>query len=240
MLNVNDRDVVIPGQLIGEDLTCSSNCYYENSKLYSLVKGLSRVDDKNVNIIPAKGGYTPNAGDTVIGIVTDENVAGWLVDIHTAYSCFLRKDEVNDSHSRGGRNNSHRNNRRDRSFEREVSFNIGDMISTKILYVDEVCNANLCRPWKLSEGLVVTVNPKRVPRIIGRKQSMLNMIKEKTECKIVVGQNGLIWIKGAKTMDVVEAVKKIEKEAQTPGLTDMVGKMLDEKNKSHSRVDKNE
>ena len=47
----------------------------------------------------------------------------------------------------------------------------------------------------------------------------------------------MVWIKGDNTMLAVEAVRKVEKEAQSQGLTDRVSAMLDEKMKSHSRVD---
>lgn len=244
MFHVKDREIVIPGQLVGVDVQYDLNCYTDGPHVYSLVKGLVRIDGEGVSIIPTRGGYTPKFEDTVVGIITDVNVAGWVVDINTAYRCFMRKDEVNGSHfedrSGGQRGRRYPSRRRDDDYrERQprqiVSFNVGDVISAKILSVDEVYDANLTRPWKLVDGLIITVNPKRIPRLIGRKQSMLNMIKEKTGCKIVTGQNGLVWIKGENAMFVVEAVRKIEREAETQGLTDRIAMMLDEK--SRSRVD---
>ncbi|MFH1126241.1 MAG: KH domain-containing protein [Candidatus Altiarchaeota archaeon] len=247
MFHVKDRETVIPGQLVAVDIPYDSNCYSDGPHVYSLVKGMVRIDGESISVIPARGGYAPKIDDTVVGIVTDENVAGWVVEINTAYECFLRKDEVNDfrrertPRGRGYDRGPQRGEREEKPMQR-VSFNIGDVISAKIQSVDEVYNANLTRPWKLTDGLILTVNPKRIPRLIGKKQSMLNMIKEKTGCKIVTGQNGLVWVKGENILTVVEVVGKIEKEAETQGLTDRVSILLNEKMKSHSisRVDENE
>jgi exosome complex component RRP4 len=261
MFHVKDREIVTPGQLVGAGVKHDTNCYEDGEQVYSLVKGLVRIDGESVTVIPSHGGYTPKSDDTVVGIVTDGNIAGWAVDIHTAYSCFMRKDEMEGGgmpgrdgrgpprrDERGGRgqDGGRRNFQRgpprrdDRRPGSGISFKIGEVISAKVLWVDEVYNANLTRPWKLSDGLIITVNPKRIPRVIGKKQSMVNMIKEKTCCKIVVGQNGLVWIKGDNTTMVVEAVRKIEREAEISGLTDRVGAMLDDKVVLSSRVDENE
>ena len=56
----------------------------------------------------------------------------------------------------------------------------------------------------------------------------------------MTGQNGLVWIKGENATIAAEAVRKIEREAETQGLTDQVEKFLNEKVKSVSRVDENE
>ena len=67
--------------------------------------------------------------------------------------------------------------------------------------------------------------PSRVPRVIGRRGSMINMVKEETKCQITVGLNGRIWIIGptpAHEEVAVLAIKKIERETHTSGLTDRV------------------
>ena len=59
---------------------------------------------------------------------------------------------------------------------------------------------------------------------------MVNMIKDSTDTRIVVGQNGLIWIDGTpeNVMVAIEAIKMVEKEAHTTGLTDRIEKYLKE------------
>lgn len=62
---------------------------------------------------------------------------------------------------------------------------------------------------------------------------MINMIKDKTKCKIVVGQNGLVWVKGDEDMEQLtrEVIHLIEEEAHTSGLTNKI------KNKLYLAID---
>lgn len=257
MFHVKDREIVTPGQAVGVGVKHDINCYSDGQQVYSLVRGLVRIDGESISIIPSRGGYTPKVEDTIIGIVTDVNSAGWAVDIQSAYDCFMRKDETEGRREspggfRGGRGRRPERGRsgggrpegRSQEYYRkkptEEEFNVGDIISAKVLSVDEVYDANLTRPWKLAGGMVISVSPKRIPRVIGRGQSMLNTIKEKTGCRMVVGQNGLIWIKGDNVVHAVEAIRRIEREAETRGLTDRIGVFLDGSVISRSRVDENE
>ena len=59
---------------------------------------------------------------------------------------------------------------------------------------------------------------------------MITMIKDATDCKIIVGQNGRIWIHGVdpdKEIVATAAIMKIEHESHTEGLTDRIKEFLD-------------
>jgi exosome complex component RRP4 len=56
----------------------------------------------------------------------------------------------------------------------------------------------------------MNVNSNKVPRVIGKEGSMINLIKENTKCDITVGQNGVIWISGETTEAELFAKKAIE------------------------------
>jgi exosome complex component RRP4 len=58
---------------------------------------------------------------------------------------------------------------------------------------------------------------------------MVEMIKEKTNCQIVVGQNGVIWIKGENSRLAAEAILKVEGYAHKTGLTDKIKEFLETK-----------
>ena len=66
---------------------------------------------------------------------------------------------------------------------------------------------------KFRGGIIVDITPTKVPRLIGKKGSMINMIKDKTNCKIIVGQNGLVWVKGEEDME--QLTKDIKTESET-------------------------
>jgi len=78
---------------------------------------------------------------------------------------------------------------------------------------------------------MIDVTSSKVPRIIGKQGSMISLIKNATNCRIVVGQNGKVWISGddpGKEMIATEAILKIEQEAHTSGLTDKISAFLKE------------
>jgi exosome complex component RRP4 len=60
------------------------------------------------------------------------------------------------------------------------------------------------------------------------------MIKRETGCQLTIGQNGLILISGSSPENeriVVMAIRKIEKESHTSGLTDKVTEMIKKERK---------
>ncbi len=211
MFRVKNNEFVIPGQLVGTDIRHDSNCFREGGNVYSSVQGLARIEDNTLKIIPSSGGYTPKEGDVVIGVVKDVLHGKWLVDIDASYPATMDGEEVT--------RNPQRVDLRD-------YFRVGDILSAKIFSVDEIHASKLGRPSKLEGGYIININPKRVPRVIGKNKSMVNMLREKTNSRIVVGQNGRVWINSANTAFVVSVVRKIEREAQTSGLTDRIEKLL--------------
>jgi exosome complex component RRP4 len=78
---------------------------------------------------------------------------------------------------------------------------------------------------KLEGGLLITVNPNKVPRIIGKEGSMVKLIKGATGCDITVGQNGKVWIDGKDVeseLKTKEIVEYIVENATINGLTEKV------------------
>jgi exosome complex component RRP4 len=234
MTNVKDREIVLPGQLLGENVRCEGSYVAEGNRSYSLVKGLARVDRNNVSVIPLDGAYMPKAGDVVIGIIDVDLGGVYSVDIKAPYKCILKPMRDSRGGGRGGRDR--RGGRDNRGpgrgdYEEEQNFEVGDLISAKIAYVDEVKEAKLMGPRKLEQGYVFQVKPRRVPRIIGKQKSMIDLIRAQTRASISVGQNGLIWMKNGNTELAKEAIRKVEAEAHTSGLTDRITEFLKTKSK---------
>jgi exosome complex component RRP4 len=81
---------------------------------------------------------------------------------------------------------------------------------------------------KLETGRIISVKPPKVPRVIGKSGNMINLIKNETDTKIIVGQNGFIWVDGdiENVKNAIGAIKIVEKEAHTIGLTDRMSEYL--------------
>jgi exosome complex component RRP4 len=75
------------------------------------------------------------------------------------------------------------------------------------------------------------MSPAKIPRLIGKKSSMINMIREKLGIKIIVGRNGRV-IAFTDDLNKIEILKKIiekiELESHTSGLTDRIKMFLEE------------
>ena len=217
MIYVNEKDLVVPGELLAEDDYYSGRGTFEDDgKICSKLLGLVSLRNKKISVIPLKSKYLPKKGDVVIGKIDDVRFSMWGVDINSPYSGILPASEV------FGRE------------KKELSrvFDIGDVLFLRIVDVDEVKKVKLGLKGrgmgKFKGGVIVDIAPTKVPRLIGKKGSMINMIKDKTGCKIVVGQNGLVWVKGNEDMEqiVKNIIKLIEREAHTSGLTDRIKNKL--------------
>ena len=212
------RKLVLPGDEIGYGIA-GSGTYIDKGVVVSKTLGLA--DEKNGTkfVIPLSGVYSPKKGDGVIGIIKDIVSSKWIVDINSPYLAALSLSDALNEFIDLTKNDLTR------------YYDIGDVIFTKVLNVSKnklitlTMKDKRCR--KLYGGIIIKVTPSKVPRIIGRKGSMVELIKEKTGCQIVVGQNGLIWIKGEHKRLAVEAILRIESYAHKVGLTDKIKEFLD-------------
>ena len=112
---------------------------------------------------------------------------------------------------------------------------VGDVVLIKVVGVDERRRISVSMQdhglRKLTGGTVMEISPSKVPRIIGKNGSMIQMLKNETACRIYVGQNGRIWIDGEldNIVKAVQAIRMIEDEAHALGLTEKVKEFLGSK-----------
>ena len=222
MIYVENKDLVIPGQILADDEYYSGRgTFKENGKVCSSLIGLVSLRNKKIRVIPLKSKYVPKKGDVVIGKINDVRFSMWDVDINSPYSGILPAFEV------FGREKK----------ELNKVYDVGDVLFLRVVDVDEIKKAKLGLKGrgmgKFKGGIIVDIAPTKVPRLIGKKGSMINMIKDKTKCKIVVGQNGLVWVKGDEDMEQLtkNIIHLIEAEAHTSGLTNKI------KNKLYLAID---
>jgi len=112
-------------------------------------------------------------------------------------------------------------------------FDVGDIMVANIVAYDRTRDPLLTvlerGLGKVTRGQIIEITPTKIPRVIGKQGSMVGMIKEETGCQITIGQNGRIIISGKSPEDerlAIMAIRKIEQEAHTSGLTDRVTEML--------------
>jgi exosome complex component RRP4 len=221
------RQLVTPGDLIAEGAyIAGENTYVEDNKIYASRIGIVDYENKKVTVVALRAFYIPRVEDIVIGTVTEVGFNGWTVDINAPYQALLRASDVLSRPFKPQKD------------DLSQVLNVGDLIVAKIIAYDRAHDPQLTvgEPGlgKITRGQIVKITPTKIPRVIGRKGSMISTIKQETGCQIILGLNGTILITG-KTSEEEElammAILKIDKESHTSGLTDRIAQMLKEEKK---------
>ncbi len=217
----NDREFVLPGDEIinSMDYLPGRSCFRDGNSIYSKRLGLVSVRGRVISVISLSGVYVPRGGDMVIGKVEDIHSAGWVVNIESVGEAFLPLSGVREFID---------------TTKTDLSkfYAVGDVIYAKINSANPHSihlSMQDPRARKFRSGRIVNMSPAKVPRLIGKEGSMINVIKDKSGCRINVGQNGLVWFEGEKEDLVVDAINLVEKDAARDGLTNKVSLMLNGK-----------
>ena len=216
---VANRDLVLPGQALAVGPIRPGDYVYVDKRgvLRSTKVGLADIREGEIRVVPLAGSYIPREGDLVVGTVS--KVAGntILVNINSAYPGVIIPPRGLRGRARA-----------------KYNLSPGDLVLAKVKAFDGVSSPLLSIEGeglgKLVGGRVYMINPTRVPRVIGKRQSMLMLLKSKLGPEIIVGQNGVIWynpksLKHALLMEQVLA--KIERESHVSGLSDRVLRLIE-------------
>jgi exosome complex component RRP4 len=219
--NFQDRDLVLPGDIVYEGrIRTGENTYRKQDQVYATRLGLVNYSPDNVLVVALSAGYNPLVGDVVIGEVIDIDLGEWKIDIGAQTSAVMGIPDAVD-----------RPFRTDYVMTRVLD--IGDTLVAKIVDLDRrrtpvlsILGPSLGR---IADGFVIRITPSKIPRLIGKKGSMINMIIRETGCRVIIGQNGRILVSGPnreREEMVVKVITKIELEAHTSGLTNRVQEYL--------------
>lgn len=227
-LYVKDRQIVVPGEPIGEQgkFSIEGHVFRVNKKFYSKVLGVVYIDEdrKLARVIPLRGKYIPVEGHKVIGKIVEVGFTNWVVDINSPYSAILPVSEVTSKPVNISRN------------ELARILDEGDLILAKVVSFDftkdPVLTIKESKLGKIPRGSLVEISPQKVARIIGKKGSMISLIEEMLDVQLIVGQNGRVVVVGKDPLKeeiAVLAIKKIDAEAHITGLTDRIKEFISER-----------
>jgi exosome complex component RRP4 len=229
------KQIATPGDLIADgDYVAGENTYKEQEKIYASRTGLVEYDNKKVSIVALKAFYIPKPGDLIIGTVVEIGFNGWTIDLNAPYQAFLRPSDVLSRPFKPQRD------------ELSQVLDLGDLVVAKVVSYDRTHDPQItvAEPGlgKITRGQILRITPTKIPRVIGKKGSMISMIKQETGCQIILGLNGVVLITGKtaeEEQSALMAILKIEEESHTTGLTDRITQML-KKEKSKREAVKNE
>jgi len=215
------RKQVIPGDvIITGDYRPGMFVERRGNDMVALRIGLAEIIRNDVKVIPLSGAYMPRTEDQVVGKVVNVTGYGWEADINSCFVGYLPGQFV------FGRDFS------PATHDLTTRFMVGDMMLAKIEAFDRTRDPQLSIRGpglgKIPQGEIVKISPMKVPRLIGRKGYMINMIAELTSCEIKVGQNGLVVLDGPPegVAKAVQAIQLIDQEAHMADLTTKVQQLL--------------
>lgn len=209
------KKIVVPGELVTEERKrLGQHVFVENGKVYSDCLGIVYPDSDTAMVVPLHGKYIPQKGDLVVGIIVSETYAGYVVDINSFYNSFISKEMLREKLKKGS------------------------IISAKIVDVDEINEVDLDDVRVFYGGEIVDILPVKVPRVIGKQGSMLEVLKHGTNSSFIVGRNGRIWIKSGDTELAARAIKKIESQAHLSNLTNSIEEFIKNEKKNKQSGEK--
>lgn len=211
-LYFSEREVVLPGQLLSDDDKRSGEgTYVLGNKVYAATVGFATIKNDKVCVIPFKSAYNPQPGDRVIGIVIDVKPNGFDVNLGRHLTATIRIPDKKEVQA--------------------LNLKVGEVVygTVKESGLRGVFLETGEKIKKITSGLLVSIHPSKIPRLIGRRGSMINMIKKETGCDLLVGRNGFIVIRGPSPSNefaAVSAIRLIEREAHSQGLTERIENLI--------------
>jgi len=225
---VDKRKYVIPGDVVTTGpFRPEQNVVLVGDKIISTTIGISEIYDDSVKVLSLTGKYIPKIDDLVIGKVISHTSLSWELDINSCYVGFLPAQDV------FGRDFSAH------ADELSSKLKTGDLVAARIANFDRtrdplvtISDRDL---GKIDSGDLVKISPSKVPRLIGKKGSMIQMIEMSTDAAVTIGQNGWVVVSCESPEGLLKAKKAIEMvndKAHIANLTDQVKEMLDKKGES--------
>lgn len=212
-----ERKQVLPGDVIARgNYQYGSYVEKRGDEYVALRVGLAEVGRDGVKLNPLTGPYLPRAEDEVIGKVVDMNGFGWVIDINSCFDGFLPASFV------FGREFS------PSTHDLSSKFTVGDIVGCRIESFERSRDPQLSIRGhgygKIDSGEIIKISPTKVPRLIGRRGAMINLISERTGCDVRVGQNGVVVVNGSPEgiVKAAKAIRTVDVEAHVADLASKV------------------
>lgn len=222
MMETVKRKYVIPGDVIVTGpFRPEQNVYQDGDRIISTSIGISEIYENAVRVIALSGMYMPKTNDLIIGKVIGHSSLSWEFDINSCFIGFLPAQDV------FGRDYSPTKD------ELKARLDKGDLVAVRVANFDRSRDPLLTIQdrdlGKIESGELIKIAPSKIPRLIGKRGSMIQTIEMATKAIITIGQNGLIVVScedPVGLLKAIEAVKMVDAQAHTPNLTERVKSML--------------
>jgi len=217
------RKYVIPGDVITTGpFRPEQNVTQDGDRIIATAVGISEIYDDTVRVISLTGKYVPKISDLVIGKVNSHTSLSWELDINSCYVGFLPATDV------FGRDFSAH------ADELTSKLDKGDLVAARIANFDRtrdplvtIADRDL---GKIESGELIKISPSKVPRLIGKRGTMIQTIEVATGATITIGQNGWVVVSCENSdglLKAIKAIRMVDEQAHIANLTDRIKSMLE-------------
>lgn len=213
--NSDSSRLVFPGERLGAADGSSVGHGIRNidGELVAMRMGTLQKNGKVFSVNPLNSRYVPRAGDLVIGLVEGMTNNIWFLDIGASFNAILPMSLAPWKVEFGA--------------VRE-HLDVGDAILCRVQEVDETQSAVATMKGmglrKLKSGMLEHIPPHVISQVVGKGGSTLQALKSLGDCRIVIGQNGRVWLDGGNDgiQSVRNALDLIRNTSHLPGLKERI------------------
>ena len=177
----------MPGEDLGdsEDFEAGHGVIAISGRLKAVKQGRLRETGGAISVDPILTRYIPRPGDLVIGYIEGCTNNLWFIELGAPFNAILPMSLGPGKVDFGG--------------TRSV-MDIGDAVLCRIQEVEETHSSVVTMKGMglraIRAGTVEEIDPHLLGRLIGRGGNNLRQLKEDTECRVVAGDNGRVWLDG--------------------------------------------
>jgi len=199
---MSERKIVVPGEQIADTAVRIPGGYSKDGKTYATLVGFL---DEEGRYVALESNYKPMMGDVVVGMITDARHAGYSIDLLLPQEGFIPARTI------------------------RITLQLGDFVVAKVRKIERSGMVEAGEVRRLPRGKIVEFPSSKIPRLIGKKSSMLDILRTNSGGDIVVGNNGYVWMSEKCNIPLLlKALEMIKAKAHKPGLTDAMTKFFAE------------
>ena len=179
--------LVTPGMVVGPSSgkRAGSGMIAENNEFIATRVGWLNEQNNVVSVQPINSAYMPRSGDLIIGFVAEVRNNLWFADVNGPFNGLLPMSLAPWKVEFGAA---------------RQHMDIGDIMLARVQEVDEAHNIVLTMKGvglrRLKEGMMSEISMNHISRLRGDNDSTLRNLKEVSDCRIIVAENGRVWIDG--------------------------------------------
>ncbi|MEL0267284.1 MAG: hypothetical protein ACPHF0_03425 [Poseidonia sp.] len=213
-----EQRLVTPGMAVGPSAgkRAGSGIIAAEDTFVATQLGWLRERNNTVSVDPINAAYMPRSGDLVVGIVAEVRNNLWFMNINGSFQGLLPMSLAPWKVEFGAA---------------RQHMDVGDVVLARVQEVDECHNVVLTMKGvglrRLNQGAVESIPVQHIDRVRGENNSMLQRLRDASDCRIMVGENGRVWIDGSSegTSWARSALQRLVSEGHTTAFETILSEM---------------